>query len=260
MRVFGGGRCGSIPACAGEPFAPLMRLARLWVYPRVCGGAERLALPGNRTRGLSPRVRGSHQDGFFVVVPGGLSPRVRGSLRKIRRPESVGGSIPACAGEPSARPLGATLRRVYPRVCGGAESAPCPILSPRVRGSPHRITVGVGSYMGSIPACAGEPTSTGRPLFGSIPACAGEPRVEETTIGNNRVYPRVCGGALSEHISIVPRQRVYPRVCGGARSIRCHRRLVSGLSPRVRGSLVGLSQDVVLVGSIPACAGEPDPT
>ena len=33
-----------------------------------------------------------------------------------------------------------------------------------------------------------------------------------------------------------------------------------GLSPRVRGNLVGMEQQNVPLGSIPACAGEPVPT
>ena len=51
------------------------------------------------------------------------------------------GSIPACAGEPSAGTRSTRMRRVYPRVCGGAAStlrttAHVGGLSPRVRGSP----------------------------------------------------------------------------------------------------------------------------
>ena len=53
--------------------------------------------------------------------------------------------------------------RVYPRVCGGA-GAIAPGSDP--------------GYIGSIPACAGEPAAPIGPAMGST-----------------RVYPRVCGGA-----------------------------------------------------------------
>ena len=175
------------------------------------------------------------------------------------------------------------LRRVYPRVCGGATVEP-----PNSR----RIQM----------------------RRGSIPACAGEPRTCDTRItlsGAIGVYPRVCGGArVIDNVAFrQARRRVYPRVCGGAlpahhfcqlirfrgsipacageptRSIRGTGCLVElGLSPRVRGShqetgrrsfhamarwvyprvcggalLVAVSSYVRMqaVGSIPACAGEP---
>ena len=51
------------------------------VYPRVCGGTLAKALPSRRNKGLSPRVRGN--------------------LGKSYGTPAGGGSIPACAGEPS---------------------------------------------------------------------------------------------------------------------------------------------------------------
>ena len=114
---------------------------------------------------------------------------------------------------------------------------------------------------GSIPACAGEPSSNGR-------MCAG-----------CRVYPRVCGGTgvpirldLSDP-GLSPRVRgnramadqlrgengsipacagepatlgqptsapgVYPRVCGGTKLLRMFPPSSTGLSPRVRGNRPG---------------------
>ena len=69
-------------------------------------------------------------------------------------------------------------------------------LSPRVRGS-LSDTDNMGTLVGSIPACAGQPPG--------------------------RVHPP-------------ERTRVYPRVCGAARADDYEVQLVSGLSPRVRGS------------------------
>ena len=253
----------SIPACAGEPRC-VGRPASMWrVYPRVCGGARsgRQHLP--RHQGLSPRVRGSHDR---------HAPRARSP-----------GSIPACAGEPAISQPSATEARVYPRVCGGALQ-PVAItdadtgLSPRVRGSPPR-------------------TGRRRRGIGSIPACAGEPMIQARCKRSRRVYPRVCGGALYEDTNVwldeglSPRvrgsqspggrlgrirrsipacagepsgrtgrrsgSRVYPRVCGGAGGVHDAMAMFEGLSPRVRGSLAVNGTEVVAIGSIPACAGEP---
>ena len=112
--------------------------------------------------------------------------------------------------------------RVYPRVCGGATSRSLPAspatgLSPRVRGS-LRVFFVLMMSLGSIPACAGEPAT----------ATAG----------------RDC-------------RRVYPRVCGGAGSLLSSAVLPQGLSPRVRGSRLIRKDWLVILGSIPACAGEP---
>ena len=50
---------------------------------------------------------------------------------------------------------------------------------------------------------------------------------------------------------------VYPRVCGGAVCARFPIRSPQGLSPRVRGSPRDRDLVARVVGSIPACAGEP---
>ena len=151
---------GSIPACAGEPRTPSRGRAHRQVYPRVCGGtAARPAAPDDAD---------------------GLSPRVRGNRSFRRRRTAYAGSIPACAGEPPARPGQRTPRRVYPRVCGGTsvswQSAQISKgLSPRVRGNP-------GGASATWPAA------------GSIPACAGEPEHLKRGDAVPEVYPRVCGG------------------------------------------------------------------
>ena len=111
---------GSIPACAGEPSLADPDIDYLEVYPRVCGGTKYRCQP------LRP--------------PNGLSPRVRGNLHQFGRIAGAGGSIPACAGEPSRAPQAASRVRVYPRVCGGTQpSRPrhrlSGGLSPRVRGN-----------------------------------------------------------------------------------------------------------------------------
>ena len=131
------------------------------------------------------------------------------------------GLSPRVRGSPTRSEAHGVRSRVYPRVCGGAVASVMACasvvgLSPRVRGSLRRA------------ACAFV-------LVRSIPACAGEPAVELPGWSRYAVYPRVCGGAC----------------------VVWHVRLSSrGLSPRVRGSRASCGICVVLVRSIPACAGE----
>ena len=118
--------------------------------------------------------------------------------------------------------LSPSSRWVYPRACGGApRCAECGRrpsgLSPRMRGSRKRSS---------------QPVSTS----GSIPAHAGEPLKLATMPSTDGVYPRACGGAW------------------GRRLIAFHRQ---GLSPRMRGSPLGLLFRQTRFGSIPAHAGEP---
>ena len=108
---------------------------------RECGGTILGRCTGSKGRGLSPRVRGNQ---VTVTMP---SASVR--------------SIPASAGEPDwqSRPLRGTS--VYPRECGGTETAKEGTvamwgLSPRVRGNPWHSDWWV-IFTGSIPASAGEP-------------------------------------------------------------------------------------------------------
>ena len=215
--------------------------------------------------------------------PPGLSPRVRGNPKVVARCARDVGSIPACAGEPCRQHPGRPEGRVYPRVCGGTRSSKRATwsrygLSPRVRG--NRLLEDVALHpIGSIPACAGEPLGSdgrtpkarvyprvcggtcvapdedqhelglsprvrGNPQQaafqlrrkGSIPACAGEPRIPRSPSAHGGVYPRVCGGTL-------------PCTVG--------RRMVPGLSPRVRGNPLRTPPCFTPKGSIPACAGEP---
>ncbi len=161
-QMLGFDSMGSIPACAGEPAPSRPATCRLRVYPRVCGGTasgRSMFLP---RYGLSPRVRGNHPASHEAA------------------PQS--GSIPACAGEPSAYPFMWSITTVYPRVCGGTPVLPSAStriagLSPRVRG--NRVTVQLAARW-----------------WGSIPACAGEP-IGRTQVWYCRtVYPRVCGGTV----------------------------------------------------------------
>ena len=192
----------SIPACAGEPSGMCRRNASGQVYPRVCGGTITSRRWASATAGLSPRVRGN------------LGERVGERGQR--------GSIPACAGEPKRLEPPASVRRVYPRVCGGT-------ISPRRQS---------GRWGGLSPRVRGNPTGPrrSRSAAGSIPACAGEPATS-------------CGSR--------PAPAVYPRVCGGTATRRPLSVSIMGLSPRVRGNHRDAQPHRSQVRSIPACAGEP---
>ena len=231
----------------------------------------------------------------------GLSPRVRGNHQRTSRlPFSIG-SIPACAGEPARCLIHRESRTVYPRVCGGTGIPGCRVrhyqgLSPRVRGNlPHplpfvkadrsipacaggtalanairnarnglspRVRGNQGSEIpgsqasGSIPACAGNHSSqsTSRESCRSIPACAGEPHTWYALYIHLQVYPRVCGGTFRRFILSLAREGLSPRVRGtvlGPHRIGASR----GLSPRVRGTAFGKMQDDVLAGLSPRVRG-----
>ena len=233
------------------------------VYPRVCGGTVDASDGLCTLMGLSPRVRGNPPGPPWA----GLLPR----------------SIPACAGEPNVRGTGRRPSQVYPRVCGGTlvehrHVRNDPGLSPRVRGNllkaaRHPVTTG------SIPACAGEPSS----LYPAPPTCRVYPRVcGGTAVHDGQeghfpgLSPRVRGNPWEDHlqrrrIGSIPAcageppstlsgtkaARVYPRVCGGTFRPRPSDAIGPGLSPRVRGNLSSLIPPSPAAGSIPACAGEP---
>ena len=171
---------GSIPACAGEPGKHGTPSLTSAVYPRVCGGTASLLAPVASVIGLSPRVRGNRWD----VSSSCVGP----------------GSIPACAGEPPSGFQPARSTRVYPRVCGGTT-----------------VTFsGLGVFYGLSPRVRGNPRSEWcwQRFVGSIPACAGEPSVECTVPHMLRVYPRVCGGTGQHDFLSQPLLGLSPRVRG----------------------------------------------
>ena len=233
------------------------------VYPRACGGTPMAASALRLSRGLSPRVRGN--------------PHARPYIRLAY------GSIPARAGEPSTPVASGPSQPVYPRACGGTAESPvlwiaAQGLSPRVRG--NLCVAGVLDLdVGSIPARAGEPLQgrQHRNAHGVYPrACGGAVISTSNARSSQGLSPRVRG-RLGTHVnrtlvggsiparageprpaSLQPSsRRVYPRACGGTIAIRAAKRSIRGLSPRVRGNLLGKSGSGVRDGSIPARAGEP---
>ena len=193
------------------------------------------------------------------------------------------GSIPACAGEPAGAGFPPQITKVYPRVCGGtAGTIPRGIsrqgLSPRVRGNPVARQPRLSARR-SIPACAGEPSSTCRlTVPGSVypRVCGGTLRGLHAADSDPGLSPRVRGNLIrarrcSSGQGSIPacagepalpgrprrRQAVYPRVCGGTHQSALAIAEFGGLSPRVRGNPWDGVDVRVQSRSIPACAGEP---
>ena len=165
---------------------------------------------------------GTYDDADEYGSAWGLSPHARGNPLKLPHATGSSGSIPACAGEPLRGPCSGCTLGVYPRMRGGTLTpavmgAPFGGLSPHARGNPKGAWVKVG-FMGSIPACAGEP----------------------------RRQPHLCSSC-----------GVYPRMRGGTSGHRVDAKLRTGLSPHARGNPLKRSPHVSTQGSIPACAGEP---
>ena len=263
IRYFGQRhKYGSIPALAGERSACPSSARQRRVYPRACGGTEKIASRSTRLLGLSPRLRGNAGN------PVGRS-RSRGS-------------IPALAGERRMTECLLRIKRVYPRACGGTA------FSSRLR----------SSSLGLSPRLRGNALLSDLALwgFGSIPALAGERPNGRAISVAIRVYPRACGGTwvrysrrdryrglsprlrgngiadvstavftgsipalAGEHTipaCLIKLPRVYPRACGGTRYKNHPEVIALGLSPRLRGN--ALLSDLALwgFGSIPALAGE----
>ena len=153
--------------------------------------------------------------------------------------------------------------------------------SPRVRGSrSHVADHDPGS--GSIPACAGEPSTTNtvpsvirvdprvcggaKATVNSSSVCAGRsPRVRGSLPGTIEVRDvsgsiPACAGEPRRPLRRSSMPWVDPRVCGGATWIRSSFMAMTGRSPRVRGSLCQFIEAHGPDGSIPACAGEPQST
>ena len=168
-----------------------------------------------------PRACGEHFHSRIVMLTAlGSSPRMRGTHRGYASFAVPVGIIPAHAGNtfPSSRV--AVWRGDHPRACGEHEKIllygdAIPGSSPRMRGTPF----------------TGRDTATD---VGIIPAHAGNTIAPAAKTWRFRDHPRACG----EHKDV-------PLMCV----------MLSGSSPRMRGTLVVGVQDHHVIGIIPAHAG-----
>ena len=272
---------GSSPRVRGTRSAAPTGVAHAGIIP-ACAGNTAESISSSMTIRDHPRVCGEHMVSTRKIFqPSGSSPRVRGTHTTVLLPVLLPGIIPACAGNTPRTTRAPPTRRDHPRVCGehitlGAAKTGTRGSSPRVRGTPTPKTPAAERF-GIIPACAGNtrgPRRCGRAcrdhprvcgehqwprLFwlhhsgssprvrgtlahdsgrvivcGIIPACAG-----------NTWGARVCGFSNWDH----------PRVCGEHLGTLHNAMLDVGSSPRVRGTHIMMYPWSLILGIIPACAG-----
>ena len=192
------------------------------VYPRPRGGTQARSICTESRSGLSPPTRGTYRVQWRTDAQSGLSPPTRGNLCGCGRRWTRLGSIPAHAGEPKPGRYAPSRAAVYPRPRGGT----------------YRVQWRTDAQSGLSPPTRGNLCGCGRrwTRLGSIPAHAGEPKP-------GRYAPS--------------RAAVYPRPRGGTYRVQWRTDAQSGLSPPTRGNLGNKVEVLVVVGSIPAHAGEP---
>ena len=236
------GRCGTIPARAGETFIPTDPTREGKDHPRTRGGDKMTRLRNTSAAGPSPHARGR-----------------RG--RRLANPIDRW-TIPARAGETAVLDPTVAIWRDHPRTRGGDCTSRRPRRrslgpSPHARGRPGPAPA-AGTCWRTIPARAGETGAevrTGRGRVGpsphargrrgarggrdrdrgTIPARAGETRSRSNWNAGRRDHPRTRGGDALKPDSYDPDY---------------------GPSPHARGRLAARGHDNAVTGTIPARAGE----
>ena len=275
------GVAGSSPRMRGTPEACVGVHVAWGIIP---------AYAGNTTTPLSshvfdrdhPRVCGEHiLDDSSAYILMGSSPRMRGTRRlpAVRRRRH--GIIPAYAGNTSPLTKRTVRARDHPRVCG--EHLVRTVIfavkagsSPRMRGTLHDWPIHV-VVEGIIPAYAGNtprPRSKS-PLPRDHPRVCGEhsmypsilrdewgssPRMRGTLFVNFFYFRRVgiipaYAGNTSIGIAVPAELRDHPRVCGEHWSLGNESEELEGSSPRMRGTPAIFVPRTLLIGIIPAYAG-----
>ena len=189
----------------------------------MCGATVRIGSLTERTRGLSPRVRGN-------------------PARHLAQGQAAG-PIPACAGQPSQCVTVLERARAYPRVCGATS---CTLtasrrsggLSPRVRGNPMEEQQPAQSH-------------------GPIPACAGQPETGERIEAEPGAYPRVCGATGPMLLLKCAQRGLSPRVRGNLPAA-CRVGAFLGPIPACAGQPMAHGLRVNVFGAYPRVCGATD--
>ena len=150
----------------------------------------------------------------------GSSPRVRGTAFCLLRCKYDVGIIPACAGNRYPLPLQREGVWDHPRVCG-EQVPPMPPTLPLAGSSPRVRGTAIFDILKEY-------------LWGIIPACAGNRHEYDECYCQSRDHPRVCG---EQHCCIYVWSWKW------------------GSSPRVRGTVISIWNQIQEAGIIPACAG-----
>ena len=250
-----------IPACAGNSVFPCFCVSGISVHPRVCGEQSIF--------------------GALIVSLTGSSPRVRGTVRGSPTRPAYLRFIPACAGNRSSVSLISLCTAVHPRVCGEQvwknwSRVSRAGSSPRVRGTDFTMDQ-ANTIARFIPACAGNryETSSQILLTSVHPRVCGEqcsglrpisvddgssPRVRGTDRDVGGIRPRVrfipaCAGNRYSSHTVCSFSTVHPRVCGEQIRMADKKKLTTGSSPRVRGTVQIIGATSTTSRFIPACAG-----
>ena len=151
----------------------------------------------------------------------GSSPRMRGTLLCVRSAGLRSGIIPADAGNTGPAMPRCTVGRDHPRGCGE-----------------HKRR-----------------NSLKEKVSGSSPRMRGTPLPSFRRCNHRRIIPADAGNTAPEmRVKWVPKD--HPRGCGEHLPCMSTSTVVSaGSSPRMRGTRIGIIQDLQIVGIIPADAG-----
>ena len=173
-------------------------------------------------------------------MPRGSSPRMRETHAENRRRHNIQRIIPAYAGNTFIVGLVRFMAWDHPRVCGEHATS---ILAARFE-------------WGSSPRMRGTPRS-GRAAQLPPGIIRGTPAVTEATNNTARIIPAYAGNTPAACWKSWQAWD-HPRVCGEHQSCLQRIRLSRGSSPRMRGTLRGLTLGLDSPGIIPAYAGNTD--
>ncbi len=207
-------------------------------------------------------MRGEHHVHLSRRLPhDGLSPHARGTY--VGQIDCRAGYrfIPACAGNISADGKPTAVYPVYPRMRGEHVDLPIwPIsahgLSPHARGTCTAIAL-VTTAIRFIPACAGNMlgiTPERAKEFGLSPHARGTFMHSLKKLRYWRFIPACAGNILADRIPS-SMMTVYPRMRGEHVCLVVTKRIVEGLSPHARGTLLRIHSLSLSCRFIPACAG-----
>ncbi len=231
-----------IPAPAGNTGQALAQIDWNSDHPRACGEHARELRANRLARGSSPRLRGTRRSGA-----------------RSRRPRRI---IPAPAGNTASYAARSTLLADHPRACGEHPGAVASAIrstgsSPRLRGTreegeivdvPGRIIPApagntaadcrVGGWYPDHPRACGEHglgPLTNHPPFGSSPRLRGTRSTPIARCSTPGIIPAPAGNTRRRcaRCSFPPD---HPRACGEHWTLVPNFNLISGSSPRPRGT------------------------
>ena len=231
---------GSSPRTRGTPRSPMRRRRSTRLIPADAGNTNSLRLEPIFPS-AHPRGRGEHlADIIWGMLQPGSSPRTRGTRTITVTSKSKGRLIPADAGNTSRNMALSFLPPAHPRGRGehmsrGSAEPPDSGSSPRTRG-----TRGGGRR--------------GRARGGSSPRTRGTHGLSHGRGDILRLIPADAGNTAQNHL-FVTHTAAHPRGRGEHAYANLGSLLITGSSPRTRGTREGQRPGFIHVRLIPADAG-----